>query len=163
MSSIPPRIETIPSKILIGKRLTMSFAHNRTFELFSSFMPRRKEIENRVGEDIYCVQQYPPIQSYNDFKPDLEFEKWAAVEVFSTDNIPEGMERHQLTGGLYAVFLHQGPTTDLSTFEFAFKTWLPNSNYILDQREHFEILGSKYKNNSPHSEEEIWIPVIQKP
>ena len=163
MSTFAPQIKTIPPKTLVGKRLTMSFAHNRTFELFSSFMPRRKEIENRLGEDIYCVQVYPSMQGFTDFKPELEFEKWAAVEVSSTHPIPDGMEILQMTGGLYAVFLHQGPATDLSTFEFIFKTWLPASNYLLDQREHFEILGAKYKNNSPESEEEIWIPVIRKP
>jgi len=36
---------------------------------------------------------------------------------------------------------------------------LPNSDYELDNRPHFEILGKKYKNNSADSEEEIWIPV----
>ena len=34
-------IKTIPQKKLIGKRLTMSFANNRTAELWRSFMPRR--------------------------------------------------------------------------------------------------------------------------
>ena len=34
-------IKIIPQKKLIGKRLTMSFANNRTAELWRSFMPRR--------------------------------------------------------------------------------------------------------------------------
>jgi putative chromate ion transporter len=61
---------------------------------------------------------------------------------------------------LSAVFAFKG---DLSlaqkTFEYIFKTWLPNSKYNLDNRPHFEILGEKYKNNDPASEEEIWIPI----
>jgi AraC family transcriptional regulator len=32
----------------------------------------------------------------------------------------------------------------------------------LDNRPHFEILGEKYKQGSPDSEEEIWIPVKEK-
>jgi AraC family transcriptional regulator len=36
---------------------------------------------------------------------------------------------------------------------------LPNSAYALDDRAHFEVLGEKYKNNDPSSEEEIWIPI----
>jgi len=40
--------------------------------------------------------------------------------------------------------------------------WLPNSKYILDHRPHFELLGAKYKNNSPDSEEEVWIPIKEK-
>jgi AraC family transcriptional regulator len=39
---------------------------------------------------------------------------------------------------------------------------LPNSNYHLDDRPHFEILGEKYKNADPGSEEEIWIPIKAK-
>jgi AraC family transcriptional regulator len=34
-----------------------------------------------------------------------------------------------------------------------------DSAYDLDNRPHFEILGEKYKNESPDSEEELWIPV----
>ena len=36
---------------------------------------------------------------------------------------------------------------------------MPASEYILDKRPHFEILGEKYKNDDPASEEEVWIPV----
>jgi AraC family transcriptional regulator len=42
---------------------------------------------------------------------------------------------------------------------YIFNTWLPQSNYQLAPRPHFEILGEKYKNNHPDSEEEIWIPI----
>jgi AraC family transcriptional regulator len=48
------------------------------------------------------------------------------------------------------------------TFQYIFGTWLPNSEYVLDNRPHFEILGEKYKNDDPTSEEEIWIPIKAK-
>ncbi|MEN9524835.1 MAG: hypothetical protein RLZZ256_219, partial [Bacteroidota bacterium] len=31
--------------------------------------------------------------------------------------------------------------------------------YLLDERPHVEVMGSKYKNNDPASEEDIWIPI----
>ena len=34
--------------------------------------------------------------------------------------------------------------------------------YTLDDRPHFEILGEKYKNQDPDSEEELWIPIKPK-
>jgi len=40
-----------------------------------------------------------------------------------------------------------------------FGTWLPNSEYALDNRPHCDILGKKYKNDDPSSEEEIWVPI----
>jgi AraC family transcriptional regulator len=34
--------------------------------------------------------------------------------------------------------------------------------FEVDDRPHFEILGIRYRNNDPNSEEEIWIPIIEK-
>lgn len=73
--------------------------------------------------------------------------------------IPEGMETFDLVGGKYAVFLHRGLSSDTSTFEYIFQEWLPNSDFTLDDRPHFDLLGEKTKRNDPDSEEEIWIPV----
>ncbi len=153
------RIETIPDKKLIGKRIKMSFADNRTIELWRNFMPCRKEILNHLSNDLISMQIYPV--SF-DFNPGIEFEKWAAVEVANFRNIPAEMEKFLLQGGLYAVFLHKGSSTDNSTFRDIFTSWLPASDYILDNRPHFEILGAKYKNQDPDSEEEIWIPIKPK-
>jgi AraC family transcriptional regulator len=62
--------------------------------------------------------------------------------------------------GLYAVFNHVGDAVKArETFGYIFGVWLPNSEYQLGNRPHFEILGEKYKNSSPDSEEEIWIPI----
>ena len=65
-------------KKLIGKKLSMSFSDDKTFELWSSFMPCRNEIENAVGNELYSIEEYP--ESYFDnFNPDRHFKKWAAV------------------------------------------------------------------------------------
>jgi AraC family transcriptional regulator len=73
------------------------------------------------------------------------------------------METFTLTSGLYAVFQYKGTANEAAgTFQYILGTWLPNSEYTLDSRPHFEILGEKYKNNDPDSEEEIWIPIKPK-
>jgi len=154
-----PRIENIPPKKFIGKRLTMTFANNRTLELFRSFMPERSNLKNVLGNNVFCIQSYQNFHGFDDLKPDMEFEKWAAMEVSDFSEIPAGMESFTLAGGLYAVFHYSGPSTDTRIFEYIFKTWLPDSGYSVDQRPHFEILGEKYRNNQPTSEEEIWVPV----
>jgi len=155
-------IKVLTEKKLIGKRITMSFADNKTHELWKSFMPRRKEIKNAVGADLYSMQVYPPM-FYANFNINNTFEKWAAIEVSGFDYVPNEMEVFVLAGGLYAVFHYKGSNTDTKIFEDIFSVWLPNSEYALDNRPHFEILGEKYKNNDPDSEEEIWIPVKNKP
>ncbi|MEO7989802.1 MAG: GyrI-like domain-containing protein [Chryseolinea sp.] len=125
-------------------------------------MARRKEIKNNVSTELFSIQVYEKSFNFKDFNHNTVFEKWAAVEVKNFDEIPDGMEAYILSGDLYAVFMHKGSSTDNSTFQCIFTTWLPNSDYELDDNPHFEILGEKYKNNDPSSEEEIWIPVKKK-
>lgn len=61
------------------------------------------------------------------------------------------------------MFIHRGPAHEFQrTFRAIFQEWLPNSEYKLDGREHFEIMGEKYKNDLPASEEEVWIPIKSK-
>ncbi|WP_276979903.1 GyrI-like domain-containing protein [Flavobacterium filum] len=156
-----PRIETINEKKLVGIRLTMSLANNRTGELWQSFMPKRREISNNITNDLISMQVYKPTY-FADFKPTNEFEKWATVEVTNFESVPTEMETFSLAGGLYAVFDYKGSSNDLSIFQYIFGTWLPSSEYVLDSRPHFEVLGDKYKNNDPNSEEEIWIPIKTK-
>jgi AraC family transcriptional regulator len=100
---------------------------------------------------------------FADFNPANEFERWATVEVSDFDKVPDELETFVLPGGQYAVFLHKGDAKEFSkTFRYILETWLPGSDYALDNRPHFEVLGGKYKNNDPNSEEEIWIPVKEK-
>jgi AraC family transcriptional regulator len=157
-----PIIETLLEKKLAGKRITMSLADNKTGELWKSFMPRRSAISNNLSSDVISMQVYPA-GYFEGFSPTRAFEKWAAVEVPDFENIPEDMETFILKGGLYAVFHYTGSSSDNSIFQYIFTTWLPGSAYVLDDRPHFEVLGAKYKNNDPTSEEEIWIPVKPSP
>ena len=136
----------------------MSLAENRTAELWKGFMPKRKNITNNVTNDLISMSVYSPTY-FTEFRLTNEFEKWASVEVSDYDTIPDDLEIFVLTGGLYAVFDYKGSSTDNSIFQFIFGTWLPGSAYFLDDRPHFEVLGDKYKNNDPTSEEEIWIPI----
>ena len=156
-----PEIKILSGKTLIGKRTTTSLANNKTGELWKSFMPSRSEIKNVISTDLFSLQTYDA-DYFKTFNPTLAFEKWALVEVSNTNDIPNEMEVFNLSGGLYAVFHYKGSNTDFSIFNYVFSEWLPNSEYVLDNRPHFEILGANYKNNDPDSEEEIWIPIKKK-
>ncbi len=156
-----PRIEFLKPKKLIGYKVRMSLTENKTGQVWGSFAPRIKEIQNRTSKDKISMQVYP-YDYYINFNPSKEFMKWAAVEVDNFDPIPEGMESFELEEGLYAVFDYKGSSTDPSIFQYIFSEWIPNSDYEVDDRPHFEILGEKYVNNSPDSEEEIWIPIKRK-
>lgn len=154
------RIEQMPERKVVGMHLSMSLAENKTAELWRRFMPRKNEIHSLAHADLISLQCYP--EAYF-FEPQHVFVKWACREVSSFQHIPAGMEKFVVPAGLYAVFLYKGhPQQGEQAFRFIFSEWLPNSQYKLDNRPHFEILGEKYNNTSEDSEEEIWIPITTK-
>jgi AraC family transcriptional regulator len=155
-----PQILTIPEKKLVGKRIRMTLASNRTVDLWQSFMPRRKEIRNISGTELFSVEIYDQTLDFNKFSLDTEFEKWAAVEVSAFEEIPDEIESFILHAGSYAVFRYKGAANEASTFfRNIFTIWLPEAGYLCDSRPHFEVMGEKYKGNDPLSEEDIWIPI----
>jgi AraC family transcriptional regulator len=157
LNQMNPKIKTFPQTKFIGKHLSFTYADYRAFELWSSFMPRRKEIQNSVGTELYNIQVNP--ENF-DFSPTSPFVKWAAVSVSNFDFIPEGMETLVLEEKMYAVFNYKGDQSGAAAFFNAIYTqWLPTSGYELGNHPQFELLGEKYKNNDPESEEEIWIPI----
>lgn len=158
-----PIIKEIAAKKLVGKSIITSLAENRTAMLWQSFMPLRKEIKNTVSADLFSVEIYKD-DYFKQFDIHKTFEKWAAIEVTDYAHLPERLEQLNLPGGLYALFIYKGESSNASAFfTKIFNEWLPSSGYVLDNsRPHFEVMGGKYKNNDPDSEEEIYIPVKQK-
>jgi AraC family transcriptional regulator len=155
-----PQIKTLSNTKFIGKKLNFTYADYRAFELWNSFMPQRKEIQNSIGTELYNIQINP--ENF-DFNPSTLFVKWAAIAVSSFNFVPEGMEKLEIEKGLYAVFQYKGDQSGAAYFfNQIYTEWLPNSEFELDNRPQFEILREKYKNNDPNSEEEIWIPIKKK-
>jgi len=153
---IAPSFIEIAEAYLVGMQLEMSLQQNRTAELWGSFGPLIKAIPNRVDSFRYSLQEYPP-HYFDQFNPTLPFKKWALVAVKNHSSIPKTCHGFVLPGGLYAVFHLKGNDTQI--FQYIYSSWLPSSGYVLDHRPHFELLGDKYKNGDPASEEDIYIPV----
>ena len=107
-TNMRPRIETLPEKKLVGKRINMSLANDKTRELWQSFMPLRKQITNTLTTDLFSLQVYDESVDASRITLDATFDKWAAVEVADFDAVPETMETYTLESGLYAVFIHKG-------------------------------------------------------
>ena len=153
-----PRIVNLPERKLVGKRLEMTFADNQTAGLWRSFMPNRKLVD-ALNDELVSAAVYPE-NFFAAFDLNNSFEKWAVVEVGSFEAIPEDMQTLVIPAGTYAVFHYVGSAANANeVFGYIFNQWLPASGYRLDNRPHFEILGAKYRHDSPDSEEDIYIPV----
>ena len=157
-----PEIRRLDTTLLVGLAIEMSLMDNKTQSLWQQFSPRISEINHKVSTDKLSLQVYPE-NYYADFSPAKTFTKYAAVAVSSWDSIPKGLRRFSIESGTYAVFHYQGSSRDANSFfQYIFTEWIPNSKYAIDNRPHFEVLGDRYKNNDPNSEEEIWIPIKEK-
>ena len=136
-----PEIIIFPETKCIGKNLPMSFANYRAFELWSSFMPRRKEIKNIANNNLFNVQINP--ENFGFTLTEI-FQKWAVAPVTTFDFVPQDMEELVIPEGLYAVFHFKGDQTTVAQFfNQIYTVWLPSSGYQLDNRPQFEILGEK--------------------
>ena len=151
-------METLPPTLLVGMRRAMSQAADATSELWRAFRPRANEVQHRATDEMISMRIYPG-SARDVYDSHASFWRWAAVEVTSHGDIPDGMEPYTMGGGRYAVFKHHGPATDLGTFRHIFGEWLPESGYQLAHREHFELLPPGYDPRDPDATEEIWIPV----
>ncbi|MEO9475687.1 MAG: GyrI-like domain-containing protein [Cyclobacteriaceae bacterium] len=159
---LSPEIITTPEMHFVGMSLTMSYANNRVVELWRSFGPARKRIQNTLKGDSYSMEVYGA-DFFQSFDPNKEFEKWAAVRVNQGASVPEGMRRLTIPESQYAVFEYKGSSSHASGFyQQLYGVWLPTSGFVLDDRPHFAVMGEKYKNNDPESEEQIWIPICTK-
>lgn len=144
-------------------KIRTSLAENRTFELWNKFGPRVREIQNLKNSDFYSVQIFDEDLEFSRFTPQTVFEKWAAVEVGSFEEIPDGLETFVIPAGKYAIFIHKGLPSDFpKTSRHIFGEWLPSSEFELDNRPHFEIMDKDYKPDDPNAEEEVWVPVLLK-
>ena len=156
----PKIIETEQIK-LVGIEITTSLSEDKTKDLWKTFVQRVNEIPNRKNDNYYSVQIYAPGSSMETFTPITPFNKWAAVAVHEIETIPAGMDALVIAQGMYAVFKHKGIAADFfRTSQYIYGTWLPASEYALDDRPHFEIMGPDYGGpDDPNSEEDVYIPV----
>ena len=158
-----PTIKTIQAKKAIGFSTKTTIANDQTVKIWQQLIPRLKEVKNAVSADLFSLQVYNG-ETFEEFIPTSEFTKYALVEVKNYDFVPEGFETFEIPAGDYAVFIHKGTSADFyKTSQYIYAEWLPKSKFKLDEKPHFAVMGDKYLGHeNPESEEEVWVPVIEK-
>ncbi|MNK55988.1 Bacterial transcription activator, effector binding domain [compost metagenome] len=153
--NLPHRIEIIESKKLIGFSITTSFKDDKTPTVWRKFMMRKNEITNRISDQLISLQIYP-----ENFTPNQSFKKYALAEVSDFENVPEEFETFELKNGKYLVFNYTGKAENgPEIFGYIFQTFIPENQFEVDDRPHFEIFDDDYNPKSDSAEEEIWIPI----
>ncbi|TCK67517.1 AraC family transcriptional regulator [Winogradskyella wandonensis] len=130
-----------------------------TPRLAKQFMPRLGEISNRKDNYTLSLQSYKCFD-FSKFNPTETFEKWIGVEVSNLDDVPQDIETFTIHAGKYLIIDFKGSIPEfIKQWQYIHSTWLPNSEFELDNRPHFERLPPSYSPMNEVNEEEIWIPI----
>ncbi|WP_232699460.1 GyrI-like domain-containing protein [Brevibacillus daliensis] len=167
--SLQPIIEEILSGIrIMGIKKEMNLDQNRFMEIWSQFYTRSREISQKnlfVNQEVaygICTADGPINQM--EMTSGTRFMGIAGMESTKQKDIPEGFCIHTIPKGSYAVFRHQYTGATLrDTYDYIWCTWLPSSEYVMDDRDNFERYGPEFTSiDDPTSIIYLYIPIKRK-
>ena len=146
-----PKIETKAAFTVVGLNYHGKNENNEIAGVWAELNPRFQEIPNLVQ----------PFQAYGVCGPvqeDGRFRYLAGFEVSAESELPEGMESWQVPTQTYAIFPCTLATIG-DTYNYAFQTWLPGSEY-----EHVNAPDFEYypPETTPQEGMYVYIPVKKK-
>jgi predicted transcriptional regulator YdeE len=149
---VEPKIVTKAAFTVVGMLYQGKNEKGEIPLLWREFNPRMREIQRLVPD---CAA-YGVCGELDE--EDGTFKYVAGLEVDSADDIPEGMVSWDVPGGQYAVFPCTIETIG-QAYEYAFKTWLPQSGYEHVHGPDFEYYGEEFDPRVDGSQLYIYIPV----
>ena len=153
-----PKIVDLPKLYFIGLKaeLTMREINQVCPALWSELMSKSQDLFS--NQDLMClgVCITPETSTEND--------SFIYMAGFASDKPLEGRKGyvlHEISASKYAVFTHKGSINTLtSTFDYAYKTWVPASHYKVHCHEDLELYDQRFNESDPeNSEMDIYIPI----
>lgn len=153
-----PQIVQVSEMSVVGIYVEMQKHETHKIKaLWQKFSPRKDEITNLINSKSIAMQTFTIDKNG---EPNKNFNMWACVEVSNLSDIPSDMKGFIIPKGEYIKVIHIGMDAG-KTYQYIITEWLPNSGYKIDDRPHFQVMGDKYKNGSPDSEEDFYVPIIK--
>ncbi len=149
-SDMEPKIVTKPAFTVVGMLYHGKNENNEIAQMWSEFMPRVKEIEHMGLQNAYGV--------CGPHEEEDVFQYVAGFEVDSVADIPEGMVSRQVPEQTYAVFPCTLKTIH-EAYQYAFQTWLPQSDYQSGDGPDFELYDEDFRQEVEGSQMYIYIPI----
>lgn len=158
--TMEPKVVSLPEFKVVGMRKVVTLKTNYLIsKLWEEFLPRIPEIKNIARAGLsYGICEYIDLAKSDE---NTLYGELVSMEVNSFDFIPEGMVSKVIPAAKYAVFTHKGKIENLQkTYDYIYKTWLPNSGMELAPHDDFELYDYRFKGASdPNSEFDIYTPV----
>lgn len=149
-SDMEPKIVTKPAFTVVGMLYHGKNENNEIAQVWSEFMPRVKEIEHMGLQNAYGV--------CGPHEEEDVFQYVAGFEVDSVADVPEGMVSRQVPEQTYAVFPCTLETIH-EAYQYAFQTWLPQSDYQSGDGPDFELYDEDFRQEVKGSQMYIYVPI----
>ncbi|MEB0046290.1 MULTISPECIES: GyrI-like domain-containing protein [unclassified Pseudomonas] len=135
----------------LGGRFTQATS-GQIPQLWEQFIPHLGRIPSQKGEVTYGVCCNPDGKG--------GFEYIAGVEISKLDDLPEKYRWVEVQPQHYAVFEHHGALDTLpQTFQYIWKTWLPQSGRAAADAPEFERYSEDFNPKLATGTLEIWLPL----
>ncbi|MDQ3200941.1 MAG: GyrI-like domain-containing protein [Pseudomonadota bacterium] len=121
-------------------------------DLWEKFIPEIGNIPGQKNEVTYGICCNPDGQG--------SFEYIAGVEIDKLDDLPEKFRWVEVQPQQYAIFEHKGSLKTLpETFQYIWKTWLPQSGREAADAPEFERYSEDFNPRLNTGVLEIWLPL----
>ena len=147
-----PKIVSRPAFTVVGMKYRGKNENNEIPQMWREFGPRECEIKHMAQPHV----AYGVCGNYDEGSG--EFDYVAGFGVDSLADMPEGMVSWEVPEQIYAVFTCTLPTLG-ETFEYAYKTWLPESGYERADGPEFELYDESFDPEDKSSQMTVYIPV----
>jgi AraC family transcriptional regulator len=146
------QIITKPAFTVVGMPYFGKNENNEIAEMWTSLNLRYDEILNKTDAAYGLCEA---------MGADGRFRYLAGFGVTKVGDLPEGMEAWDVPETTYAVF-PCGLTTIHETYQYAFDTWLPQSDYKYNRGIDFELYSEDFDPSTGEGGMFIYIPVVEK-
>lgn len=157
-----PEIILVSPKRLIGCSFHMSIAHNQSITMWDQLNTKLAMLEEVPQTSLrYSIYEMQEECQQSTFHESSKANAFIGVE-WRERTVPDGMVEKSFAGGRYVKFVHKGSVeTLLSTYQYIWGVWFPQSGYELADREDFECYTDKFLGPFHfNSEIEIYFPVL---
>lgn len=151
------KLVEMPALTVVGLPYVGKNENQEITQLWGAFNQRSAEIRNQLPEAAYgvCILLADA--------PEGVFEYVAGFAVSVVEDLPAGMVVRQIPALTYAAFTHRGALNTLhQTYEAIYQDWLPQSGYELAAQLDMEVYDERFKDFSPDSELDLYVPVKKK-
>lgn len=153
-----PKIVELPKLYFIGLKteITMSQTNTVCPALWKEVMSKSQDLD--ANPDLLCISLCIAQENCS------ENETFTYGAGFASDKpleVREGFVSHEISACKYAVFTHKGSVMDMGeTYDYAYKTWIPKSEYEVRFHEDLELYDGRFDPDDPeNSEMFIYIPI----